>query len=178
MKQINFNDYAIKLSEGCHLSPQEGMCVMECVAYIAGEEHTDQPMCADPSLAWLAIQLNDTATSEKQRQKLLPFVLRLAGSKSKDFRLVKDREDVVLRERISLRQAYELHRFERVRLSSLYFVGREARVNRAENYMDKTWDKALATLDRLLPPLDLGGLAPEKSEVVETKLRELEEVMK
>lgn len=80
MNTINFNDYAIKLSKGQHNHPSEGMCIMECVAYIQGELHSDRPKCADPILTYFAHRLNDAANDE-QRQKLIPFVLRLAGSK-------------------------------------------------------------------------------------------------
>jgi hypothetical protein len=79
--KINFNDYAIKLSKGNHESPNEGMCIMECVAYIAGEAHTDHPKCASPVCTSYAIRVNDKSTS-KQRDTLTKFVLRLAGSKN------------------------------------------------------------------------------------------------
>lgn len=81
MEHINFNNYAITLSKGAHDSPKQGMCIMECVAYIAGEQHTDHPECACPLVTMFAIGTNDVAT-EKQRKKLLPFVLRIAGSKA------------------------------------------------------------------------------------------------
>lgn len=70
---------AIRLSKGSHHSPKTGMCVMECVAYIAGERHTDKPMCACPVISQFAISLNDVA-HEHQRQRLLPFIMRLANS--------------------------------------------------------------------------------------------------
>lgn len=71
---------AIKLSRGSHSSPQDGMCIMECVAYIAGEKHTDRPKCACSYLTGFAIKLNDIASFE-QRQRLLPFIMRLANSR-------------------------------------------------------------------------------------------------
>lgn len=80
---INFSDYAIKLSRGDHATPQEGMCIMECVAYLNGEEHTDHPQCADPGCTSYAIILNDNSTSI-QRNRLLPFVMRLAGSRNEE----------------------------------------------------------------------------------------------
>jgi hypothetical protein len=78
---MNFNDLAIKLSEGAHSNPQDGMCIMECVAYIEGEKHTDHPKCACPVVTSFAIRTNDWMNGE-ERQLLLPFVLRIAGSKS------------------------------------------------------------------------------------------------
>lgn len=160
MKQINFNDYAIKLSRGSHYSPESGMCVMECVAYIAGEAHTDVPECADHNLGHLAIMLNDSARDE-QRQRLLPLVLRLAGSKTEDFMLAHKRAKQAMAAREALNNACAARR-------------KWGHPDMA----DTAWDAALEKLDSLLPPLDLSGLAPEKAEVVETKLRELEEVTK
>jgi hypothetical protein len=81
MERIDFNDYAIKLSKGDHKSPQEGMCIMECVAYIEGEQHTDHPKCACHVVTAFAIRTNDWM-SDAERNQLLPFVLRIAGSKS------------------------------------------------------------------------------------------------
>ncbi len=81
MGKINFNDYAIKLSAGNHNTPQDGMCIMECVAYIEGEKHTDHPKCADPVITTFAMKTNDWM-KEDERGALLPFVLRIAGSKS------------------------------------------------------------------------------------------------
>ena len=81
MTDINFNNYAIKLSKGSHPSPKDGMCIMECVAYIEGEKHTDHPQCACPVVTSFAILMNDQM-SESERDSLIPFVLRIAGSKS------------------------------------------------------------------------------------------------
>ncbi len=76
----NFNDYQIKLSKGSHKTPQDGMCIMECAAYISGERHTAMPNCSSRLIANLAMDTNDNATDE-DRNKLIPFVLRIAGSK-------------------------------------------------------------------------------------------------
>lgn len=81
MKEIDFNEYAIKLSKGSHKKPQQGLCVMECVAYIQGEKHTDAPVCACPVIANYCIGINDKF-DQTVRDKLLTYVLRIAGSKS------------------------------------------------------------------------------------------------
>jgi hypothetical protein len=80
MNNINFNDYAIKISPFSHSSPSEGMCIMECVAYIQGEYHSDTPSCASPILGKMAIALNDNCL-KKDRNRLINFVFRLAGSR-------------------------------------------------------------------------------------------------
>lgn len=78
---IDFSSYAIKLSAGHHESPDKGLCVMECVAYIAGEAHTDKPACADYLCSQYAILINDQSI-DNRRQTMIKYVLRLAGSKS------------------------------------------------------------------------------------------------
>jgi hypothetical protein len=78
---MNFNDWQIKLLAGSHRNPQNGSCVMEVVSYIAGEEYSDHPECACPLITTFAIAVNDRM-DDAARQRLLPFVLRIAGSKS------------------------------------------------------------------------------------------------
>lgn len=38
------------LRHGSHESPQDGLCAMEWVAYLAGEKHSDYPSCVDLAL--------------------------------------------------------------------------------------------------------------------------------
>jgi hypothetical protein len=79
---MNFNDWNIKLKSGSHSNPKEGSCLMETVAYISGEdEYTDHPECACPVITVFAISTNDWM-NDVERQRLLPFVLRIAGSKA------------------------------------------------------------------------------------------------
>lgn len=54
---------------------------MECVAYVAGEAHTDHPACACPVITEVAIALNDVL-GDTERQALTSKVLLLAGSKA------------------------------------------------------------------------------------------------
>jgi hypothetical protein len=79
--KMNFNDWQIKLLAGSHSNPQNGSCVMEVVSYIAGEKYSDHPECACPLITTFAIAVNDRM-DDAARQRLLPFVLRIAGSKS------------------------------------------------------------------------------------------------
>ena len=36
----------VRLASGSHHSWRQGACLMEAVAYVAGEEHSDHPQCA------------------------------------------------------------------------------------------------------------------------------------
>lgn len=42
----------VKLTYGGHESRERGVCLMEAVAWMAGEPHSDRPSCTDPALAF------------------------------------------------------------------------------------------------------------------------------
>src|SRR5579862_4234991 len=69
----------IVLAEGAHKSPEYGMCVMEAVAYVAGEPFTDHPQCACPILGSFLRSWND-ALPDDDRQILKPYIPRLVGT--------------------------------------------------------------------------------------------------
>lgn len=68
-----------KLDHGSHDDPNQGVCLMEAVAFIAGEEHTDNPKCACPVLTEKAIEFNDSV-NDKERQRAIPAIPFLVGS--------------------------------------------------------------------------------------------------
>ena len=70
----------IELKPGSH-SKQDAFCVMELVAYVAGEPWSDHPECACPALTAFAMPWNDSL-NDRDRQKLKPYVLRLVGTRS------------------------------------------------------------------------------------------------
>jgi hypothetical protein len=70
---------ALELRRGSHSSPDEGMCVMEAVSYVAGEEFSDSPKCACPVISAFMRSLNDSS-KYKQRQQLKPYILRLVDT--------------------------------------------------------------------------------------------------
>lgn len=67
------------LSNGSHDSRESGLCAMEWVAYIAGEDHTDAPECVSSVLRTFAIGVNDR-WDDVQRQKLRPYLARCIGT--------------------------------------------------------------------------------------------------
>src|SRR5579859_2765923 len=68
---------------GQHKTRKQGMCVMEAVAYIAGEKHSDHPKCACPILSTFLRIWNDTIKNDDRRRELLgQFVFRLPGTKA------------------------------------------------------------------------------------------------
>jgi hypothetical protein len=70
----------LHLDNGSHDSRTAGVCVMEAVAWFAGEPHTDRPQCASPVLTGFAMNLNDR-WDDVARQRLVSFVPRLAGTR-------------------------------------------------------------------------------------------------
>jgi hypothetical protein len=71
------SDYT--LAYGTHASPQDGRCAMEWVSYLAGEPHSDQPVCVSPVLRAMCIALNDGLDHEP-RQRLRPYLARTIGT--------------------------------------------------------------------------------------------------
>jgi hypothetical protein len=72
-----------KFGAGSHETREQGMCIMEAVAYVAGEAHTDHPKCACPVISALLRSWNDALPFDEDRQRLLGgFVFRLVGTKA------------------------------------------------------------------------------------------------
>ncbi len=70
----------LTLSTGGHAPTADEWCVMEATAYVAGEPHSDEPVCVSRVLTSFSIGLNDR-WSDEQRQKLIPFIPRLIGTR-------------------------------------------------------------------------------------------------
>ena len=69
----------LELLNGAHGSRSEGVCLLEAVAWFAGEPHTDHPACVSPVLSAFGRSWND-ALPDDERQKLKPYVPRLVGT--------------------------------------------------------------------------------------------------
>ena len=71
----------LKLLSGAHASSKAGMCVMEAVAFVAGEPHSDHPECASPVIAQFLRTWNDDL-DDVGRQRLKPYVLKVVGTRA------------------------------------------------------------------------------------------------
>lgn len=69
------------LSRGAHANPDEGACLMEYVALLAGQPFSDRPRCTHPLLARIARRVNDIS-SEAARSELAPLAPQLVGTAS------------------------------------------------------------------------------------------------
>lgn len=62
-------------------NPNGQVCLMEAVAFIAGERHTDKPRCVSPVLGVYGRILNDTL-DDVDRRRLVPLIPELIGTES------------------------------------------------------------------------------------------------
>jgi hypothetical protein len=70
---------SLTLDKGAH-DPGAAMCVMEAVAYVAGEEWSDHPKCASPVISAFMRSWNDALPEADRNRLLKPYVLRLVGT--------------------------------------------------------------------------------------------------
>ena len=73
----------MSLFSGSHKSLNEGACIMEAVAYVAGESWSDRPACACPVISAFLRSWNDSLPTDADRDRLLkPLVLQLIDTKA------------------------------------------------------------------------------------------------
>jgi hypothetical protein len=56
-----------------------GMCILEAVAYAAGEQHSDMPACVDSAIRRFLISINDRMPDDV-RQELKPYIFSVIGT--------------------------------------------------------------------------------------------------
>lgn len=76
MKEPTFPDGTL-LKRGSHRSRSDGMCFMEAIAWITGDEHSPYPACVGRIPRMIGIQLND-AIPARQNRKRTEFLIPLA----------------------------------------------------------------------------------------------------
>jgi hypothetical protein len=74
------------LEHGVHRRRQDGVCLMEAVAWFAGKEHTDRPPCVSPVLGAFGRALNDRMpkADRQQLKRFIPVLPGTAGSREVD----------------------------------------------------------------------------------------------
>ena len=76
MKNISLDE--IVLLSGSHKTRKEGVCIMELVAWLADEPHTDTPKCTPLTIAAFLRNWNDSLDNTT-RQKLKPYAPLVIG---------------------------------------------------------------------------------------------------
>ena len=72
----------LSLKAGAH-SPNSTFCILEAVAFVAGEPWSDHPECACPIIGAFLRSWNDSLPTDADRDRLLkPLIRDLVGSKS------------------------------------------------------------------------------------------------
>ena len=71
----------LTLSVGSHVSRDKGVCLLEAVAWFAGETHSDNPACCCPVLAEYGRAINDNAP-QLVRDRLRDLIPRLVGTRA------------------------------------------------------------------------------------------------
>jgi len=72
----------LSLHQGRH-QPDSTFCVMEAVAFVAGEPWSDHPACACPIITSLLIRWNDRLPNNAERDRLLKhFIPRIVGTRN------------------------------------------------------------------------------------------------
>ena len=83
----------LHLESGAHSKNDEKrMCVMEAVAYVAGEPWSDAPQCASPVISAFLRSYNDSV-SDEVRQSLKQYIPRLIGTRGSQ--VVEERRSLV-----------------------------------------------------------------------------------
>lgn len=72
----------LHLHEGGHADRSNGLCAMEVVAWLAGEPHSDAPVCASAPIAAFMRSWNDTLRDEDRDRLLKPLLPRLLHTRS------------------------------------------------------------------------------------------------
>jgi hypothetical protein len=70
----------VRLEKGRHRTPQDGVCTMELVAWMAGEKHSDHPKSASPVIAAFIRSFND-ALDSAHRQRLAALAARMIDTR-------------------------------------------------------------------------------------------------
>jgi hypothetical protein len=73
----------LHLESGRHAASLNQFCVLEAVAYIAGEPWSDHPQCASPVISVFLRSWND-GSGDEQRQELKRYIPRLVNSRGTD----------------------------------------------------------------------------------------------
>ena len=80
---MDYDFKTFQFGKGAHRSRNDGMCIMEACAYVAGEKHSDSPECACPVIGAFLRNWNDSLPSDAERNRLLSeYVFRLVGTKA------------------------------------------------------------------------------------------------
>ena len=97
---INIITWPYRLRRGHSADPSGGACAMDAVNWLAHGEHGDHPECACPVITNFVIPANDEM-DDATRQRFLPYLHRIAGSRSPEHEAARLRIVVLAAARVS-----------------------------------------------------------------------------
>lgn len=156
-------DFIPVLSDGPHHSPEDGACVMEMVSFMAGEEWSDTPKCADRMISMIAQSVNDFV-EDHNRHLILKDFDRLFGTALSDMK-----QAVVLRN--ELQKMFN-------QSPSTYVIDLWGMKMQAKRDMDPNWDKFdYEILNVLTRALDIFDELTGRESVPKQDLQKLQELI-
>ena len=76
---------SISLKYGGHKKFEDGVCAMEIAAYVAGEDHSDQPSCVSKVITSFMVAWNDALPTDEERNRLLkPLIPIILGTRTSE----------------------------------------------------------------------------------------------
>lgn len=71
------------LKRGLHSGPDAGACIMEAVAFVAGEKWSDHPQCVSPVIGAFLRNWNDSLPTDADRERLLkPLIPKIINTRA------------------------------------------------------------------------------------------------
>ena len=71
----------VNLTVGNHNKREDGVCIMEAVAWAANEPHSDLPSCTDRVISRCAQVLNDRMPEDLRNKLLKPLIFKMIEAK-------------------------------------------------------------------------------------------------
>ncbi len=153
----------IGLSRGKHRSPEDGACVMELAALLAGEPFSDHPRCVSPVIGSFLRAYND-AIDPDRRQDLYRYATKVIGTRGTE-ELERARARMIARWVVEQRCTGRLGSARQVRFPGLTLPSQSGRagaraVRAIRRHTDESHAAALALIDALVGIGELEQEAP------------------
>src|SRR5947209_9039625 len=144
-----------RLTKGKHISPEDGVCVMELASMLAGEPFSDHPACACPVIGSFLRAYNDSL-DDTRRQDLYEYAATIVGTRSTSA-IQRERAARLAAWELELRRRRWLRRMLPAGLQDLGLRRRHAldtvgthAVHAIRRHTDESHAEALALLDELI----------------------------
>jgi hypothetical protein len=159
------NDWQYQLRRGHSTTPERGSCAMDAVNWLVHGVHGDEPECASPVIRYFVTSGNDHM-DDATRQRFIPFLHRIAGSRSVEHEYKRANIAVIAASRVFLPMV-DVENRERAKIAmdcaveclSWHYFGAAswaekvvflAALSRWKSHTLAVWDAYFITLDEML----------------------------